>query len=372
MGFKFLNVSVLGLTLVSGTISCTSMTGTLARTPNTNGPNVVKGTVISLQATYSGATSARIEFPLGTAEPGQVVSNGTIRLNTNISISGSDSGTPATYYLVGTRNGVTKQLAQFTYTVWGNSSPSPSPAPAPAPSPSPSASITIDQVIADIQNNPASEVIPLNLTYGWAYHAAIQNSNPGRGNNATLSWFVGLEGTGNTAKNTRIEVRNLRHYILSQTTRQWSQISSVQKPAAEHYEMPNWNSEGQVGVRSEADGGVSFKPAYPWIYHGWGNKVALNGADVRGVYVSVEFRLIKDDPAGVDDTAQAVYAFEAGADYYYDVSTSPCAYENCVVPAAGNGRVLKAQTYWRKATLLVPNFSYGASYDEFRSNPPPL
>jgi hypothetical protein len=233
-------------------------------------------------------------------------------------------------------------------------------------------SITIDQVIADIQNNPANEVVPLNTTYGWSYHAATQIYNPGSGNNCSLSWFVALEGTGNAATNTRVEIRNLRHFILSQATRQWGQVSAVQRPYTDRYQLPKWNISGPVGERNESDGGLSFKPAYPFFYHGYGVKAAISGVDVRGVYVSIEFRIIKDDPNGVDDTAQAVYAIEAGADYYYTVNTSPSSYPNGSVPAAGNGRVLKGTTNWRKATLLVPNFSYGASYDEFRSNPPPL
>ncbi|WLA67659.1 hypothetical protein [Bradyrhizobium diazoefficiens] len=328
-----------------------------------------------MQATYSGATSARIEFPLGIAVPGQIADTSSITLNTAITVAGSPAGTPATYYLVGVNGSTTKTLAQYTYMVWGSSpvaatSPSPSPAVAPSSSSAPalSALISIDQVIADIQNNPRSEVIPLNVTYGWAYHAATVVYNPGSGYNATIPWLVGMEGTGNAAKNTRIEVRNLRHFILSQSSRKWQQVTAVQIPRIEKYELPNWKSFGEVDLRNEIDGGVSFKPVYPHFFHGWAAKTAINGADVRGVYVSVEFRLIKDDPDGADDTALALYAFDVGADYYHTADTACCG----GVKEAADGRVLKATAHWRKATILVPNFHYGASYDEFRSNPPPL
>src|SRR6266478_252343 len=96
--------------------SAVTMTGTLTKTAYSNGPNVQQGMPISMQATYSGATSARIDFPLGTAVPGQIAGNSSITLNTTIMIAGSPAGTPATYHLVGTNGSTTKTLAQYTYT----------------------------------------------------------------------------------------------------------------------------------------------------------------------------------------------------------------------------------------------------------------
>ena len=238
---------------------------------------------------------------------------------------------------------------------------------------------TIDQVISDMSSK--SEAIAIDPRYEWQYQPAIVMYAPRgdaipswwTGNRpewtySVLTWYTTQEAQGNAATNTRVQVANLRFYVLSESTRKWSQHDVKAAPYSEMWKYP-FAFAGAGSPRNESSGGVSVKPDYPNFYHGYGNSIKITPQDVRAVYVSMDFRLAVDDPNKPDDRNSAKYVVNAGADYW--PGNGQATWSLGYAPGIGTGRTMLATKDWRTATLLVPNTRNGANMEELRKNPPP-
>lgn len=245
----------------------------------------------------------------------------------------------------------------------------------------PAAFVTIDQVIADMSS--PSEVIPIDPRFNWQYNPEITMYAP-RGDAipswwtaerptwcySVLSWFVVQEAQGNTATNARVQVKNIRFFIQSQATGQWTRIDTAEAPDVGLWRIPFDYASDDAGERLESSGGISVKPKAPLFHHGYGHGTWITPQDVRATFTAIDFRLTVDDPTKPDDRANAKYVIDTGADYYPgapNVQWSPG-----YAPGMGNGRFLKATNSWRTATLLVPNTNYGSTFNDIHANPPPL
>ncbi|RJG03980.1 hypothetical protein D3878_22295 [Noviherbaspirillum sedimenti] len=239
--------------------------------------------------------------------------------------------------------------------------------------------VTIDEVVSDMSSK--SEVIAIDPRYEWQYQPAIVMHAPRgdaipswwTGNRpewtySVLTWFTTQEAQGNAATNSRVQVANLRFYVLSQATRTWKQLDTKAAPYSEMWSYP-FAYAGAGSVRSESSGGVSIKPDYPNFYHGYGNPISIDPKDVRAVYVSMDFRLAVENTSKPDDRDSAKYVVNAGADYW--PGNGQATWSLGYAPGIGTGRTKLATKDWRTATLLVPNKNYGSTMEEIRQNPPP-
>lgn len=180
-----------------------------------------------------------------------------------------------------------------------------------------------------------------------------------------------FEADGNKATNSRVQYRNLKVYTLSQSTRKWTLLKNdAAPPYTDTWKYP-FDFAADGGDRKESTGGVSFKPDYPKFGHGYGSQTILsNPADIRAVFVSMDTRLILDNPNGVDDRASAKLLTNVGADYWPDKASINNSWS--YAPGIGQGRFILATKDWRKATMIVPNGRFGATMQEMITNPPPL
>jgi hypothetical protein len=238
-------------------------------------------------------------------------------------------------------------------------------------------------VIADM--NSPSEALVINPQFNWQYFPVITQYSPAgssipswwTGNrpdwcHTALSWFTAYEAQGNAATNTRVQLKNLRMYFLSQKTRQWTRVDYSPAPRVGLWQYPVVGAGTNTGERLEPTGGKSIKPAYPYFFHGYGNPYVIpDPADVRATFMAMDFRLVIDDTSKPDDRAAAKYVVDAAGDYYpgYDTAMT---WTLGYAPGMGNGRYLQATPNWRTATLIVPNKDYGATLSEMQSNPPPM
>jgi hypothetical protein len=260
--------------------------------------------------------------------------------------------------------------------------PSASTPTAPAPTaPANTGVTTIDQVIADM--NSTSEAMVIDPRYSWQSKPAITMYSPAgkyipswwTGNRPewsynVLTWFVAYEAQGNAATNTRVQIKNLRFYVLSQSTRTWRQFDAKATPGIDLWQYPFRPAGSSAGTKYESSGGISMKPKYPYFHHGYGNSVRITPQDVRAIYVDMDFRLTVDDASKPDDRSKAKYVVDTGGDYWPGNGQGD--WSLGYAPGMGNSRMLLATKDWRKSTLLIPNFAVGASYEELRKNPPPL
>lgn len=241
---------------------------------------------------------------------------------------------------------------------------------------------TINEVIANMSPQTASEAMVIDPRYDWQAHPMVITPAP-RGDaipgwwsgnrpewtNSIISWFQVFEAQGNGATNTRVEVKNIRVYTLSEASKKWTQVDSRQAPNVDLWQYPFTLASTNSGKRTESDGGMSVKPAYPYFHHGYGNSATINGPDVRAVYVSMDFRLVVDDASKADDCASVRYVVNSGADYHPGNGTE---WSLDYAPGIGQGRFMLASSEWRSATMLVPNTHNGSSMEEIRTNPPSL
>lgn len=243
--------------------------------------------------------------------------------------------------------------------------------------------IPYDSVLADM--TAKSEAIVINPKYDWQYKGVINQYAPSGtilpswwpGTRplwcySSLTWYTAFEAQGNAAVNTRIQVRNLRMYILSERTRKWSLVDTSTAPYTGLWKYPfvEAGDQTKAGVRKETTGGYSIKPVYPHFHHGYGNpKPLAEPADVRAVYIAMDFRLVVDDPKKPDDRAKARYVVNAGGDYYPGKGQT---WGVNYAPGIGGGRYLLATTQWRTANMLAPNKRLGSSFTELRNIAPPL
>lgn len=271
------------------------------------------------------------------------------------------------------------QSMQWDYVrVWsiGGSAPAPTPAPAPT--------LTIAQVISDMQA-AAGEAVVIGAANDWQRFPSISTPAP-RGDAIPswwtysrptwlydeLGWYAACEAQGNTSTNTRVQVVNIRSYILSQATRTWNRVDLNVAPWTDVFAVNGSVYQGFSDMRTEPSGGVSTRPAYPNFEHGYGNTVHMsNPSDERAVFVALEFRLILDNPAGTDDRANAKYVVSAAGDWWPGTQNPPVN-DWPWAPAIANGRFLLATNNWRTATMLTPNPNYGCTFAEIQNNPPPL
>ncbi|MFT4101542.1 MAG: hypothetical protein QM674_11005 [Burkholderiaceae bacterium] len=210
-----------------------------------------------------------------------------------------------------------------------------------------------------------------------------QASNPGRASSeylrAVLPWVVIFDGVGSNASNTRVQIRNFRAYYKSKSSDQWVSLgSSAGASGAVYGKSSLFGATTAENNRTNSDGSTEIKPPtdvnYAW--HGWWGKgrVTISPTDIAAMFVTLQARLVVDDPKQADDRASARYLVQIGADYYKDTATS----WSFVVPSAMTARSKLVTNDWQafSATTFsnvgIQEPGGGITEAAFRAAPPPL
>lgn len=231
---------------------------------------------------------------------------------------------------------------------------------------------TLVSDMSDMNDHPLKDV---NRKYGFSrgpgYNLAGVNSG---GWNYVLPWFVTFEGEGNRARNTRIEMRNLRMFIKTNDG-EWKRLVDVDTyEGIECEQHGNYYQCPQVArVRDEGDS-ASSKPIPNLNMHGWwDSRVRIDGHDVAAMIFSLEARLIVDDQNRGDDRGDAKYLVHVGADYY--PSDAP---PSGRLTPVGVSRAKLVTSDWQTFSFTTltdvgkQEPGSGISESELRKNPPPL
>jgi hypothetical protein len=131
--------------------------------------------------------------------------------------------------------------------------------------------------------------------------------------------------TGTFDTNTRVELRNEETWIYSKSQSKWEEIqSSVAPNGSLYYENLSGNATFPANLRLEADGGLSVKmvPGYTFQFFPQGSRPTIDPSDIGGVITTVDARLVVDNPALPNDTANAHYIVDSGGDYW-ETPTAP-------------------------------------------------
>ena len=234
----------------------------------------------------------------------------------------------------------------------------------------------VDTLIGDMSEMNDMPLKDVNPVYGFArgpgYNLAGTNAG---GANYVLPWFVQFEGVENGAWNTRVEMRNLRLFVKSHSTGEWSRLidsdhfSGIQCDQGGNY----FHCPQQANVSDHGDSASTLPLANLNLHGWWGGREPIESWDMAAMVISVEARLIKNDDGGVDDRSKAKYLLQVGADYYPTDAS-----HDRILEAVGVSRGKLVTNDWQAFTFTTlgdvgkQEPGGGISSSELRKNPPPL
>ncbi len=202
------------------------------------------------------------------------------------------------------------------------------------------------------------------------------NDNPLR---AILPWLVLFDGVGHASTNTRVHFRNMKAFYKSKRTGQW--VSWGSSPGVSGHPTPKsylMNGSIPEDKRVNSDGSVELKPPTDssLAWHGWWSlgRVSIDPADIDAVFLTVQARLVADNPSLPDDRSAARLLIQIGADYYIDTNTS----WTVPTPGVGVSRAKLITNDWQAFSFTtfsdvgIQEPGGGITEAAFRANPPPL
>ncbi len=227
---------------------------------------------------------------------------------------------------------------------------------------------SLPTIISDMQppQDAAPHGVPKN--YSWANGPEIGMGNNPKDFKAMMAWGQLYEAEqGNPATNTRVQLRNMKAYVLSKQDNKWHLLQSSKGVEGGAFrEDFSGNANKSADVRTESDGSISAKAGGGYNYHFWtqGGRSTINPNDIGGIFTTVEARLIVDDASKPDDRSQARYLLNTGGDYWLDLTAG---WDNFKTNGGiATGRFKYVTTEWQAFNMTT------ITAEQVRSTPPPL
>ena len=227
---------------------------------------------------------------------------------------------------------------------------------------------SVEEIIDDmtLPHEAAPKGVP--ASYNWAQKPRLGMGNTPGIFTALIAWGQVYEtSAGNTAANTRVELRNIRTYLLSRKTDQWTRVQATTSVDGAAYREDFANDQSKpAAVRIEPSGGLSVVAGNGYNFHFWpiSGRVTINPNDIAGVFTTVQARLVLDNPNAPDDRSKAQYVLSMGADYWLNQSAQ---WDNFKTNGdVGIGRFKLVTTQWKAFNMS------SATPQQLRQNPPPL
>jgi hypothetical protein len=227
---------------------------------------------------------------------------------------------------------------------------------------------SLQMIIADMQ--PPHEGRPNGVpdSYDWVQGPRIGMGNDPQNFTAMIAWGqVYEDAQGNPATNTRVQIRDIKAYMLSKQDGTWYQLqNSRQVEGAAYREDFVDNYSKPADIREYWDGSISVKPGGGYNFHFWPatGRVSIDPKDIAGMFTTAQARLIVENPELPDDTAEARYLMNIGADYWLDLAAD-WDYFNTNADIA-MGKFKYVTTEWQAFNMTT------LSEEELLSNPPPI
>jgi hypothetical protein len=234
--------------------------------------------------------------------------------------------------------------------------------------PTPQPTNSIERIIADMTqpHEGLPHGVPASVDWSRAPRLGMGN-NPGEFR-AITAWGQLYEDTqGNPAGNTRVQLRNMRLFVLSKASGMWVRVqSSKLVEGAAYVEDFAGDVSKAPAVRYEPDGTLSVQAGGGYNYHFWptSGRAEIDPHDIGGVFSTIQARLILDDVEKEDDRAEARYILSMGADYWLSLGAQWDQWKTNGDVAIGRFSYVTSE--WQPFNMTSLNA------DELRANPPPL
>lgn len=227
---------------------------------------------------------------------------------------------------------------------------------------------SIKTIIYDMQ--PPHEGLPQGVpkSYNWAFGPRVGMGKNSQGFRAMIVWGQLYEAAeGKPVSNTRVQIRDIKAYILSKRDGKWHLLQSSRRVEGNAYREDFVGDINKpADIRYEQDGSISVKPDKGYNFHFWcaNGKVPIDPNNVGGIFTTVQARLVVDNPQKPDERAQAPYLLSMGGDYWLNLTAK---WDNGKTNAdIGIGKFKYVKKEWQafNMTTLSPS--------EIRRNPPPI
>lgn len=118
--------------------------------------------------------------------------------------------------------------------------------------------------------------------------------------------------------NTRIHIRKMQAWYLNPEMEWVKWITTSDLYGRHYFEDYRGDINIEADIRQEASGGISvvFKEGYNFHFWPRFGRVNIQPEEIRGVWISVEARVIMDRANGVDNRALSNYLMGSGGDYW--------------------------------------------------------
>ncbi|MGV2826617.1 hypothetical protein [Myxosarcina sp. GI1(2024)] len=202
----------------------------------------------------------------------------------------------------------------------------------------------------------------------WATSPRINMGNDPWEFKAIIAWgHLYEDDSGNPATNTRVQIKEIKAYMLSKRDGKWHLLQSSKKVEGAAYRADYANNESKpADIRYEKDGSISVKAGQGYNFHFWTPRRSnIDPTDIAGIVTSVRARLIVNNPQQPDDRSKARYLLGMGGDYWRDQTAqwNKSWTNNADI---GIGKFKYVKPWWRYFTMTT------LSPTEICQNPPPV
>lgn len=227
---------------------------------------------------------------------------------------------------------------------------------------------SIATIIYDMTPPHEGKIRGISTSVSWVSGPRVGMGNDSKGFKAMTAWGQLYEdSTGNPATNSRVQIKNIKAYMLSKRDDKWHLLQSSNKIEGAAYREDYVNNVNKpADIRYEQDGSISVKAGQGYNFHFWSpnGRVLINPDDVNGIFTTVQARLVTDNPQQADDRSKARYLLSAGADYWLNLSAQ---WDQWTTNGdIGIGKFKYVTTTWQAFNMIT------LSPSEIRQNPPPI
>lgn len=227
---------------------------------------------------------------------------------------------------------------------------------------------SIETIIYDMTSTHEGTPSGLPLDLHWVREPRVGMGHDTEGFKAMTAWGQVYEAAeGNPATNTRVQIRNIQAYMLSEQDGKWHLLHSSKKVDGAAYREDFVDDVHKpADIRHDTEDSVSVKLEPGYNYHFWpaGDRAVIDPNDIAGIFTTVQARLVIDDPQQPDDRSKARYLLNVGGDYWQSVDAQ---WDNWTTNGdIGMGKFKYLTSKWQafNMTTLSPS--------EIRQNPPPI
>lgn len=210
--------------------------------------------------------------------------------------------------------------------------------------------------------------VPESMDWAHAPRLSYGNFPPAEWTAMTPWGQIYADSAGNPAENVRFQIRNIQAWYLSKEEGRWKLwIKSSDIDGANYAEDFQDDINIPADIRTETiGGGISATLKDGYNFHFWPaeGRVPMNADDIAGVWVSIESRLIIDDPNDPDDHDKARLMFSTGADYWQSLDAEWDQWKTNGDIGIGRFRYLSSEWQAFNMHSLTPEL--------LKNNPPPF